>query len=486
MQKTPIYNLILFFIFTSFCKSDTTIERQDQALKSKKQNILFIAVDDLRPLINSYGASLLKTPNIDKLAKEGVQFNSAYTNVPVCGGSRASIMTGVRPGLTRFTNFKTNAQNDLPDALPLHGAFKNEGYQTLAYGKIFHVKNDFAEHWSSLDKNYTQNDYKDPLAIERFNNAERGEYGKKGVAFEAADVPDDAYSDGKITKKAIRKLKQLKKSNTPFFMAIGYVSPHLPFIQPKKYWDMYDHETLPLADNEYPPINAPDVLINSQHNSNELRKNYLDIPADGLLGEELSKNLVHGYLASVSYMDALIGDLMANLDALGLRENTTVILWSDHGYFLGEHTFWCKHSTLHEGVQIPLIISAPGYTKNQTTESFAELVDVYPTLCELAGITPPSYLHGQSLVPILENPETEVKNEIYTRYIKGETVLDKNYSYTEFVNNDGDPYQNVLFDMIKDKKQNTDISDVPANAKLVEKYQQKLQAMRIQVNNAPF
>ena len=486
MKKNPIYHLVIFFIFTAFCKSDTFIDVAEPAPKNKKQNILFIAVDDLRPLINSFLASLLKTPNIDQLAKEGVQFNKAYTNIPVCGGSRASIMTGVRPGLNRFTSFKTKAQNDLPDALPLHGVFKNEGYQTLAYGKIFHVKNDFIEHWSSIDMNYKQNDYQNPDALYRHETSERGEYGKKGVAFAAADVPDDAYSDGKITKKAIKKLKQLKKSDKPFFMAVGYVSPHLPFIQPQKYWDMYDHETLPLADNEFKPENAPDILINSQHNSNELRKNYLDIPKKGLLGEELSKNLVHGYLASVSYMDALIGELMATLDALGLRENTTVILWSDHGFFLGEHTFWCKHSTLHEGIQIPLIISAPGYSKNQKTNSFAELVDVYPTLCELAGVKTPSYIHGQSLVPILQNPETQLKSEIYTRYIKGETVLDNNYSYTEFVNKYGEPYQNILFDMVNDKKQNKDISDTPAYSMIVEKYKEKLAVMRKQVNKDPY
>ena len=216
-------------------------------------------------------------------------------------------------------------------------------------------------------------------------------------------------------------------------MAVGYVSPHLPFIQPKKYWDMYDHDKIKLADNTYQPLNSPDIAIEAQHNSAELRKNYLGIPTDGLLGESLSKDLIHGYYASVSYMDAMIGKLIEGLEEAGLRDNTTIILWSDHGYFLGEHGFWCKHSTFYEAVQIPLIISSSKYSAKDNSDSFTELVDIYPTLCELAGITPPNYIQGQSLTPILENPKTILKDEVYTRYKQGEAVIDKNYSYTEFV-----------------------------------------------------
>ena len=159
-------------------------------------------------------------------------------------------------------------------------------------------------------------------------------------------------------------------------MAIGYVSPHLPFIQPKKYWDMYDHDKIKLAENTYQPLNSPDIAIEAQHNSAELRKNYLGIPAEGLLDEKLSRDLVHGYYASVSYMDAMIGKLIQGLEEAGLRDNTTIILWSDHGYFLGEHGFWCKHSTFYEAVQIPLIISSPKYSAKDNSDSFTELVDI--------------------------------------------------------------------------------------------------------------
>ena len=452
--------------------------------QTKKQNILFISIDDFRPKISSYGETKMITPNIDKLASEGLQFNNAYTNIAVCGASRASLMTGIRPSLNRFNDFSTRAQVDTPQAISLNQLFMDNGYETISYGKIYHHSDDFQQHWSEKDKGQIQSDFQDPKSIERVNNAEKGEYGNKNLTYEYPDVDDYAYNDGKITKKAVNKLKLLKETNQPFFMAVGYVSPHLPFIQPKKYWDMYDHDSIQLADNSYQPENSPFIAIEAQHNSAELRKNYLDIPAQGKLDDDLARNLIHGYYASVSYMDALIGELIKELDDLGLRDNTTIILWSDHGYFLGEHGFWCKHSTFHEAVKIPFIMSSPGYAKNQITDSFTELVDVYPTLCELANITPPTYIHGKSLTPVLKNPSIQLKDEIYTRYKQGEAVIDANYSYTEFYR--GKTYVgNMMYDMKTDLKQNIDISKTPANAKLVKMYSQKLKVMRDFVDKDP-
>jgi len=458
-----------------------TIISQEQ---SEKQNILFISIDDFRPKISSYGETKMITPNIDKLASEGLQFNNAYTNIAVCGASRASLMTGIRPSLNRFNDFSSRAQVDTPQAISLNQLFMDNGYETISYGKIYHHSDDFQQHWSEKDKGQIQSDFQDPKSIVRVNNAEKGEYGNKNLTYEYPDVDDYAYNDGKITQNAIYKLKELKKDDQPFFMAVGYVSPHLPFIQPKKYWDMYDHDSIQLADNSYQPENSPFIAIEAQHNSAELRKNYLDIPAQGKLDDDLARNLIHGYYASVSYMDALIGELIKELDDLGLRDNTTIILWSDHGYFLGEHGFWCKHSTFHEAVKIPFIMSSPGYAKNQITDSFTELVDVYPTLCELANITPPAYIHGKSLTPVLKNPSIQLKDEIYTRYKQGEAVIDANYSYTEFYR--GKTYVgNMMYDMKTDLKQNIDISKIPANAKLVKMYSQKLKVMRNFVDKDP-
>ena len=474
-----IYKVSIFVL--GIVSLPQTIISQEQ---TKKQNILFISIDDFRPKISSYGETKMITPNIDKLASEGLQFNNAYTNIAVCGASRASLMTGIRPSLNRFNDFSTRAQVDTPQAISLNQLFMDNGYETISYGKIYHHSDDFQQYWSEKDKGQIQSDFQDPKSIERVNNAEKGEYGNKNLTYEYPDVDDYAYNDGKITKNAIQKLKVLKEDDQPFFMAIGYVSPHLPFIQPKKYWDMYDHDSIQLADNSYQPENSPFIAIEAQHNSAELRKNYLDIPAQGKLDDDLARNLIHGYYASVSYMDALIGELIKELDDLGLRDNTTIILWSDHGYFLGEHGFWCKHSTFHEAVKIPFIMSSPGYAKNQITDSFTELVDVYPTLCELANITPPTYIHGKSLTPVLKNPSIQLKDEIYTRYKQGEAVIDANYSYTEFYR--GKTYVgNMMYDMKNDLKQNIDISKTPANAKLVKMYSQKLKVMRDFVDKDP-
>ena len=474
-----IYKVSIFVL--GIVSLPQTIISQEQ---TKKQNILFISIDDFRPKISSYGETKMITPNIDKLASEGLQFNNAYTNIAVCGASRASLMTGIRPSLNRFNDFSTRAQVDTPQAISLNQLFMDNGYETISYGKIYHHSDDFQQHWSEKDKGQIQSDFQDPKSIERVNNAEKGEYGNKNLTYEYPDVDDYAYNDGKITQNAIYKLKVLKEDDQPFFMAIGYVSPHLPFIQPKKYWDMYDHDSIQLADNSYQPENSPFIAIEAQHNSAELRKNYLDIPAQGKLDDDLARNLIHGYYASVSYMDALIGELIKELDDLGLRDNTTIILWSDHGYFLGEHGFWCKHSTFHEAVKIPFIMSSPGYAKNQITDSFTELVDVYPTLCELANITPPTYIHGKSLTPVLKNPSIQLKDEIYTRYKQGEAVIDANYSYTEFYR--GKTYVgNMMYDMKNDLKQNIDISKTPANAKLVKMYSQKLKVMRDFVDKDP-
>jgi arylsulfatase A-like enzyme len=474
-----IYKVSIFLL--GIVSLPQTIISQEQ---TKKQNILFISIDDFRPKISSYGETKMITPNIDKLASEGLQFNNAYTNIAVCGASRASLMTGIRPSLNRFNDFSTRAHVDTPKVISLNQIFKDNGYETISYGKIYHHSDDFQQHWSEKDKGQIQSDFQDPKSIERVNNAEKGEYGNKNLTYEYPDVDDYAYNDGKITQNAIYKLKVLKEDDQPFFMAVGYVSPHLPFIQPKKYWDMYDHDSIQLADNSYQPENSPFIAIEAQHNSAELRKNYLDIPAQGKLDDDLARNLIHGYYASVSYMDALIGELIKELDDLGLRDNTTIILWSDHGYFLGEHGFWCKHSTFHEAVKIPFIMSSPGYAKNQITDSFTELVDVYPTLCELANITPPTYIHGKSLTPVLKNPSIQLKDEIYTRYKQGEAVIDANYSYTEFYR--GKTYVgNMMYDMKTDLKQNIDISKTPANAKLVKMYSQKLKVMRDFVDKDP-
>ena len=474
--------LLLYLIFNILsCGSKITANKNDHfKIEKKKQNILFIAIDDLRPMLNSYGNSQIITPNLDKLAAEGVQFNNAYCNVAVCGASRATIMTGIRPSATRFVSYYTRADKEVAEAVSLHGIFKKNGYKTISYGKIFHNAKDFKNDWSEIDDTHTQFDYQSKEALKLIKNKPDR---KRGPAFEYTEVSDETYSDGKTTNKAIQKLKELKKTEEPFFLAVGYVSPHLPFIQPTKYGELYKDKDLVMADNPFKPKNAPKQAV---HNSSELRNMYMGIPKEGLLPTKLSKDLVRGYYASVSYTDVLVGKLIKQLDDLGLRDNTTIILWGDHGFFLGEHGMWTKHSTLNEAIHVPLIVSSPGMKKNVKTTAMTEYIDIYPSLCEIAGIEIPKYLTGTSFVPVLKDPNLEVKSEIYTRYRKGEAVVDHNYSYTEFVNKKGEPTNAfMLFDIKNDKKQNVDISKQPRNAKTVEKYREKLKAMRKQVNKNP-
>ncbi|MGB2128524.1 MAG: sulfatase [Flavicella sp.] len=466
--KIKLYLILVFSFFQGYGQN------------TSKHNILFIAIDDMRPYLASYGSTQLKTPHLDKLASESIQFENAYCNIAVCGASRASIMTGVRPNQKRFAKYYSTASKDLPGAVSLQGLFKKNGYTTVSYGKIYHNPSDFQEDWSELDDTHEQFDYQSVASLEIIKTLPKGRV--KGPAFEVADVSDETYSDGITTKKAIKRLKKFKKSKKPFFLAVGYVSPHLPFIQPKKYWDMYSEKDIKLADNPFQPKNSPKQAV---HNSPELRGMYTGIPKQGPLPLTLAKNLVHGYYASVSYTDALIGKLICTLEDLGLRENTTIILWGDHGFFLGEHGMWTKHSTLKEAIHVPLLVSSPGVTPAKT-KAMTEYVDIYPSLCELAGVKAPSYLHGTSFVPVLKNPTSQVKNEIYTRYARGEAVLDADFSYTEFVNKNGVPGACMLFDMLKDPNQNTDVSKRPTYKDIVKKYRNKLKKMRTEMDNDPF
>ena len=449
--------------------------------QSNPKNILFIAVDDLRPLINSYGNSQMITPHLDQLSKSGIQFNNAYCNIAVCGGSRASIMTGIRPSYTRFAKYYSKASEDTPEAKSLHGLFKQNGYETYSYGKIFHFAEDFESDWTFIDDSHEQFDYQtqDSKAIVKTLDP-KGR--RKGPAFEFADVKDDKYSDGKITEMAIKRLKKLKNKTTPFFLAVGYVSPHLPFIQPTKYGNLYKDGDLQLASNPYKIKDAPK---NAVHNSPELRGMYTGIPEKGLLSEELSKQLIHGYYASVSYTDALVGKLIKTLDDLNLREDTIIILWGDHGFFLGEHGMWTKHSTLREAIHVPLIIDVPGMKSGVESDTFIEYIDIYPTLCDLTGITTPAYLHGKSFKSVLVNPENKHKTEIYTRYANGEAVVDSDFAYTEFVNNEGFVWANMLFDLNNDTKQNQDLSNNQNFKDVVKLYKLKLLEMRNFVNQPP-
>ena len=484
IMKTK-YLIIFFFLSMLFSNS-----------QENKQNILFIGVDDMRPLTNSYGHHQMKTPNIDKLASEGVQFNQAHTNIAVCGASRASILTGVRGSQARFVSYYSRADEDLPKAVDLAEIFKNNGYKTFSIGKIYHHGDDNIKNWDFFRPFQNQKDYKNPKSLAKIK--QRDEYHPtnknqiKTPPFEYADVDDFEYNDGKVTKTAIQNLRKLKDSKEPFFMAVGYISTHLPFIQPEKYKSLYSDKDLVFSDLRTIPKNAPSRAV---HEWTELRNAYLDIPSKGPVSPKMEEDLIRAYYSTVSYLDTLIGKLIGTLDDLGMRDNTTIIFWSDHGFFLGEHGFWCKHHTFQEAIHVPLIISSPGKKKNIKSNALVEYVDIYPTLCEVAGIRPPEYIHGKSMVPLLDNPSIDFKSEIYSRYQFREVVQDHDYSYHEILNynkfyfdrqgnkkpthdSDVKVAGYMLFDMKNDNKQSIDISKDSKYKTIVEKYSTKLKKMR--------
>lgn len=426
-----------------------------------KPNILFIAVDDLRPELGCYGNEWIKSPNIDKLAARGTVFNRAYCQVPTCGASRASLLTGLRPTAKRFRNFSAFAEKDAPGATTLPEEFKNNGYHCISNGKVFHHPEDTADRsWSETPwrSKMTGTTFLDPASKNMIGGKKN-----RGPVFEAPDVPDNAYPDGQIADKTIEDLKRVKKAGKPFFIACGFKKPHLPFYAPKKYWDLYDHAEIELADNQYMPKNAPKSL----HGSGEIRS-YHD---RGMKynSEEWHRSLRHGYYACVSYIDAQIGRVLQTLDDLELRENTIIILWGDHGWHLGEHNFWGKHNLMTLAINSPMIVAGPGVREGQKTDRLVEFVDIYPSLCDLAGTsTVNTGIQGTSFKPLLSDPDLPWKSSIFARFRHADGLVTERYNYVEFAKKKGKA-ERMLYDLTKDPSENVNIAENPENKKLVKK-----------------
>lgn len=436
-------------------------------MTTRRPNILFIPVDDLRPQLHCYGQEQSVSPNIDRLAHEGVVFTRPYCQVPVCGATRASLLTGVRPTRDRFVTFRTNSDEDLPNALTLPQHFRNHGYITISDGKVFHHNGDTAERsWSRppwLPHHDPDETWRNYLLAE--NKAADVSNDHRGPPFECAEVPDNAYDDGRIADRAIHDLHELAAQDAPFFLAVGFLKPHLPFNAPKRYWDYYRRDDLDLADNPFRPNNAPDEAM---HSWGELR-HYAGIPHEGPVSEDMAHSLVHGYHAATSYTDAQVGRLLDELDALGLRETTIVVLWGDHGWQLGEHGLWCKHCNFNTSLWAPLIVSAPDMKGEQRCAALVEFVDIYPSLCELAGLPLPDHLEGASFVPVMDDPERPWKQAVFSRYHAGESVRTDRYLYTEWTDDDEKLVARMLYDHESDPGENENISEAQGNAELVAK-----------------
>ena len=416
-----------------------------------RPNILFLAIDDLRPELGCYGDTQVKSPHIDRLAAQGLRFARAYCQVPVCGASRASMMTSILPTPNRFRIARTRADEDVPGAATLPQMFKQAGYTTLSNGKVFHTGADTNERswsepaWHSKLSHATSFD---PAAT-----AQRSKDNRPRI-YESPDVPDDSYGDGKVAAKTIADLRRLKAAGQPFFLASGFIRPHLPFYAPKKYWDLYDRSKIAIADNRYRPSDAPAGL----KGSNEYKSYEPGGYVDGT--EDWHRMMRHGYLASVSYADQLVGDILGELERLGLAENTIVVLWGDHGWHLGEHDFWGKHNTLHEALRIPLIIRAPGLAAGRTTTAMVASLDLFPTLCALAGVATPDTIQGRSFAALLRAPDEKFRTDIYCRYGKGDAVVTEHHIYTRYADGGGE----MLYDHRTDPRENQNLAARPASA----------------------
>ncbi len=419
---------------------------------SQQKNVLLIIVDDLKPGGAAFGVNTqIKTPNMDELANSGALFLRNYTQQAVCAPSRISFLTGTRPDVTKIWDLKTDMRTVNPNSLTLPEYFKQQGYTTIGMGKVFHgAKKDDPQSWSKKfikDDNLDYAEGFEPPVNKAYQNSHsRSVYNSikekfannpsgdklwlainKGLkdadarpAVESLDVPDDAYADGAMAEKGISLMKSLKNKRNPFFMAIGFHKPHLPFVAPKKYWDIYDRERIPLSKFREKAENSPDFAY---HTFGELR-NYSDIPQDlgleGLNGDiEKQKEIIHGYYASVSYVDAQIGKVLEYLKTSGLDKNTVVVLLGDHGWHLGDHGLWCKHTNFEQATCSPLIIRFPGAPESVICKSPTELLDIFPTLCDAVSIEKPESLQGESLLPIIIGKTTSVKNFAISQYPRG-------------------------------------------------------------------
>lgn len=400
----------------------------------KPLNVLFIAIDDLRPELGCYGSDVARTPNMDALAEQGLLFNRAYCQQAICGPSRASILTGARPDTIGITHNYVKIRQLNPDIVTLPQHFGANGYDTVYLGKIFHHGDRDPASWNrrpagpkngagkviSKDGFALPENQKIKKETRRRMEAKYGDVARLGLAmgpaYECADVPDNAYGDGYNTDFAIETLNELvTEGDKPFFLALGFNKPHLNWVAPKRYWDMYDREKIPMADQTTGPAGGAAVGL---HPSFELRVRS-GIPKIGELDPDLSRTLKHAYLACVSYVDAQIGRMLAALEESGARDNTIVILWSDHGYHLGDMGIWCKATNYELATRVPLMIRTPDMpatSRGAKTDALVELVDMYPTLCDLAGLELPDHLEGHSFLPLLADPDADWKSAAFSQF----------------------------------------------------------------------
>jgi len=440
MQRNPIYfvTLLWILVLSSSCRP---AEDSENSLETPPPvNILFIAVDDLRPELGCYGENHIHSPNIDRLARRSVLFERAYCQQSVCSPSRTSVMTGLRPDATGIYDLQTHFRDVVPNVVTLPQHFMQHGYHTEFWGKIYHAALLDSASWTvggndqdrRIEPQWPMENWRayaldTSNAIADLNNG-------GGLPYEMADLPDTAYPDGVIAARAIASLRQLSKQNKPFFLGIGFYKPHLPFNAPKKYWDMYQASDIILPEPVL-PLGTPGI---APSNWGELRA-YYSVPPEGDLDSALTRKLIHGYRACVSYVDAQVGKVLDELERLNLADNTIIVLWGDHGFKVGEYGDWCKHTNFEIDNRAPLMVRVPGMTdKGHRSAALVELVDIYPTLAELAKLPMPTHVQGKSFVPVLQHPDQKWKEVALSQFprdngeVMGYSMRTEQYRYTRW------------------------------------------------------
>ncbi len=455
----------------------------------RRMNVLFIAVDDLKPALACAGDPHARTPNIDKLAARGTAFARAYCQQAVCSPSRSSLLTGRRPDTTRVYDLVTHFRKALPDVVTLPQHFKDHGYYARGIGKIYHGGLNDEPSWSvpwegTKGRNFGPDGQKRLGEMKARAKASGDDASKvRGLPFEAPDVADDSLNDGWTANRAVEILESRKGKEEPFFLAVGFLKPHLPFVAPKPYWDLYDPAELPVAASADPPKDAPRF---APQFGGELRQ-YQDIPKSGPVPKETARKLVHGYYAAVSYMDAQVGRVLDALKVKGFADDTVVILWGDHGWHLGDHGMWCKHTNYERATRSALVMSVPGQkVKGKTTDALVEFVDIYPTLAKVCGLPEPDGVEGHSLAPLLDDPVRPWKAAAFSQYprggkhtgpLMGYAIRTDRYRYVEWrKRGGGEVVARELYDHRFDPEEGRNVAGDASNEEVIDMLAKRLAA----------
>lgn len=507
MRFSPIF-ICLIIAITSCNNQNKSVQIQTSVSK-QQPNIIFLSIDDLRPDLGCYGNEEIKTPNIDALASSSMVMLNTHSQAAVCAPSRASTMLGYRPDSTRVWHLGDKFREINPNAVTMPQYFKKSGYYTVNIGKIFHNYMPDSVSWDEPDlkpapyntKLYAYRDAetyyytKEALNIQKearaIVKAKRkgiiyGDGWNKGPAIESADLPDSLYYDAMQTQLALKTIDRIKDKKQPFFMGLGFYRPHLPFVAPKKYWDLYPVGSVTPAANPKLPKNAPVMSANSNY---ELRgysnPHKIGRPEDAPLPTTYADTLKRGYYASVSFVDACLGKLVKGLKERGLYENTIIVIWGDHGWKLGDHNGWGKMTNFYIDTHVPLIIKQANQKEGKRIEALTELVDIFPTLCDLSDVNKADYFQGTSITPLFENPDLEWKDAVFTQFRRrkkvskdkkeymGYSMQTKQYHYIQWYrwNNEtkekGAFSASELYDHYSDPSETVNIVDSPENIELV-------------------